>query len=1026
MNLDPTVSPWVGIFASTGVCLWMAAIGAPLSKAVFGDRPRLVWPFYAPALGIVVVLLTTNLSAYVIPGAPSAWFGLIAPSILAVFIAWRARQLRLPSLRTAIASLAILATSAGIFALALANRTQTHSLDEPWHFALVLRLARGVFPPVTPYGVDAGIGYHYGPVLLAASIVNAAAVPVWTALVILVSYLVVALILVGVGFVRDLGGSLPLSAGVGAVLGLTSGSLKVGFPPYNEASSQTSGFAGFLDGLVAAEASVAFRWLLVPQFALALTIVILIGAALHARATPGTAALLVVAAGVSALADASVFIFSSAALGLVGLLRLVRLRGREQLLLTTALVTAGLLAALAGGPVSDALFVRGGTAGAARISFEPDWSQLAPFDLNGPALIRVGIIPLLAVCVICAWQRRSWGIWYLTAAGFFGIVAATVVQSPLAENDWRILNLATVTTAFAALAGVASIARNLRALRRIAATLAVILFAVLPLVLPRATAGMLLASQGFGVTELNADGSGYPFVGQTSSRHKLFIKDLEQNWDFYSWLSRHLSNDARLLTTQPAVVASAAGVAAPTSGLSLQVLSGLSMPVYEDAIRFLHRADLAEMGITHLHVTDAWQNALRPEARRLLDNPSHFRSLAEIRSISGQRHRLFTVVPGAGTAQVHPESLRALRQHTSLSQPFIIPNGLSVFQRQMLLYTFVDHEDVRAPWTWVDRGTRIPRFKPVTEIPSTGTVALPASLEPLMLGLSAEDAIWTGYGMRVYDLASSWSPVWRVGANFPSPEEQSRRSCERETNSALSLKMFGEPGSKILFGVGSIVLSGKTQFSSITVGSCRTLRLDSEPRVWPFAQIRTQRSDDLEEPVSTGATLAFDGGVDADKAIINLLYRNVDRIPFAAGTELRLYESDPLGIAPRNVSPLASQRWWTGPMALAPDTQMARIEFDPRSLQISGDLGGGVTNEIVIGYTYMVTLNVTTVSAHSGLTEVHQQIPIIQFKAGDDGQSTQVFSGIVNIRLPAQNSGRTQVESSYIGVEIDRTPVSGL
>ena len=66
MNLDPSVSPWIGVFASTGICLWMAAIGAPLARAVFGDRPRPVWPFYAPALGIVAVLLTTNLSAYVI------------------------------------------------------------------------------------------------------------------------------------------------------------------------------------------------------------------------------------------------------------------------------------------------------------------------------------------------------------------------------------------------------------------------------------------------------------------------------------------------------------------------------------------------------------------------------------------------------------------------------------------------------------------------------------------------------------------------------------------------------------------------------------------------------------------------------------------------------------------------------------------------------------------------------------------------------------------------------------------------
>ena len=1023
MNLDPTVSPWIGIFASTGVCLWMVAIGAPLARAVFGDRPRPVWLFYAPALGIVAVLLTTNLSAYVIPGAPSAWFGLVVPSAFAAAVAWRSGRIRRPSRRAVLASLAFLLPSAGIFVLAFANRTQTYNVDEAWHYALTLRLARGVFPPITPYGVDAGIGYHYGHNLLAASIVNVAAVPVWTTTVVLVSFLVVALILAGIGFTRDIGGSLPLSIGTGAVLGLTRGTMHVGLPPYIEVSGQSDGLGWFLQGLAPAEAGVAFRWLLMPQFALALTIVILIGAALHARATSRTAAILVAAAGVSALADASVFIFSSAALGMVGVLRLARLPGRDQLVLAAALLAAGLLAALAGGPVSDALFVRGGTAGAARIAFEPDWEQLAPFDLDGPALIRIGIVPLLAICALFAYQRRSWGLWYLTAAGFFGIVAANIVHSPIPENDWRILNLATVITAFTALCSVARISENLRGRWRIVATLAVMLFAVLPLAVPRATAGVRLASQGLGVRHLTTDGLGYPFVGQTSSRRDLFRQNLEENWDFYSWLSSSLPNDARLLTTHPASIASAAGIAAPTSGLSLQVLAGLATPVYEDAIRFLHRADLAEMKITHLHVTDAWQNALTVEAQSLLENPGHFRLLADIRSISGRRHRVFEVVPGAGTARVNPESLRALRQSVSLSQPFIVPNGLTVFQRQMLLYTFVDHEDVRAPWTWVDRGTRIPRFKPVTEIPRRGTVALPARLEPLVLGLSAEDAIWTGYGIRVYDLASAWSPVWRVGANFPSPEEQSRRSCERGSNRELNLRLLGEPGNEILLDFSSVVLTGKLQASNISVGTCRTLRLSREYRVNPFAQIRARQPDYLAQSFAAESALGFDGGYEADEIIINLWYRNVDRIPYTAGTELRLYEDGPIGIAPRSPNPAASQRWWAGPLALASDTQMARIEFDPKHLQINGELGGGVANEIVVGRTYLLTLNVTVIGTLSGLSDIEQQVPIVRFKLGDEGQLPQVFSGIVNIRSPVQTSGLTQAESGFIGVDIDRTPV---
>ena len=488
MNLDPTVSPWIGIVASTGVCLWMAAIGAPLSRAVFGDRPRPVWPFYAPALGIVVVLLVTNLSAYLIPGAPSAWFGLLAPSALSAFIAWRSGQIRLPSRRVAVASLALLLASIGLYVLAFANRTQTHHADESWPYALTLRLARGVFPPVTPYGVDAGIGYHYGHTLLAASIVNVAAVPAWTAMIVLLSFLVVALILAGVGFARDIGGSLPLSIGVGAVLGLSRGGIPVGLPPYVEASGQSDGFAGLVQGLVPSSASVAFNWLHVPQYALAVAIVILIAAGLHTHSPTRMSVVVALAAGASALAEASVLIFSSAALGLIGVIRLACLRGRERLALASALMVGGIVAALAGGPASDALFGRGGTAGMVRIAFEPNWEELAPFDVAGPALIRIGVLPLIALSAAVAYRRCSWALWYLACASALGVVEHTFLQSPIPSNDGRILELATVVAVVAALSGVAGLATDLRGRWRSAATLAVMLLVILPVVIPRTTA----------------------------------------------------------------------------------------------------------------------------------------------------------------------------------------------------------------------------------------------------------------------------------------------------------------------------------------------------------------------------------------------------------------------------------------------------------------------------------------------------------------------------------------------------------
>ena len=1022
MNLDPTVSPWIGIFASTGVCLWMAAIGVPLAHAVFHDRPRLVWPFYAPALGIVVVLLTTNLSAYVIPGAPSAWFGLLAPTAIAALVSWRTGQIRLPSRRTAVASLALLLASSGLYVLAFANRTQTHHADESWPYALTLRLARGVFPPVTPYGVDAGIGYHYGHTLLAASIVNIAAVPAWTAVVVLLSFLVVALILAGVGFARDMGGSLPLSIGVGAVLGLSRGEIPVGLPPYVEASSQSDRFAGFLQGLAPSSASVAFNWLHVPQYALAVAIVILIAAGLHTHSPIRMSVVVALAASVLALADASVLVFSSAALGLIGVLRLGNRGGRERLALASALMVGGLLAALAGGPASDALFGRGGTAGMVRIAFEPNWAELAPFDVAGPALIRVGILPLIAIGAAIAYRRRSWALWYLASASALGVVEYTFLQSPIPSNDGRILELATVVAVVAALSGVASLATDVRGRWQRAATLAVMLFAILPVVIPRTTAGLHLASQGFGIGQEATDGSGYPFVGQTPFRRELFRRDLEDNWDFYAWLSRSLTNDARLLTTHPATSASAAGVAAPTSGLRLQVVSPRVAPVYEDALRFLHRDDLADMQITHLHMTDAWRQALTPEARRLLQNPDHFRLLGDRRSVSGRRHQVFEVIPGAGTMQVQPSSFRALRPAVAPNQPFMILDGLTAFQRQMLLYALVDHPDLRAPPTFVDRATRMPRVKSVSELPGRATIALSDKIDPLMLGLAAEDAMWAGYGIRVYDLASAWSPVWRVGSDFPSPSGELRQLCERSPSGNLHLRLLGEPGDEVLLGLTSQRLTGKSQVSDVTVGACQTLRLAVESSAKPFAQVRTRGSDRNPKHTHTDSALGFDGGFDQDVIVINLWHRNPGQLPVAAATEVRLYEIGPIGVTPKHANPRLSIRWWPGPMSLSSDTQTTRLEFDHKQIQLNGDYGGGVANEIVVGREYLLTLNVSVVGTQSRLIEIQQQIPLLRFEAGAGSNLADVFSGIVSIRRPVESSGLAHEYSSKIGWETNRTP----
>ena len=654
----------------------------------------------------------------------------------------------------------------------------------------------------------------------------------------------------------------------------------------------------------------------------------------------------------------------------------------------------------------------------ARLIFEPDRVRLALFDLTGPALVRVGIVPLIAVGALATYQRRSWGIAYLTAASVVGLVEAVVLQSALSFNDARILFLAWAIASFAALAGVGALTGGLRGWRRNWAILAVVLLGVLPTVVPRTVSGVRLAAAGFAVEQPVIQGQGYPYVGQTQ-----FGRELDENWDFYAFLARTLSNDARLLTTRPAVVASVAGVAAPTSGRSVQVISSSSMPVYDDALRFLHREDLAEMEITHLHLTDEWAQVLTPEARRLLDDPAQMKLHADLRSVSGQRHRVFELLPGAGTRVLAPESYRFLREIAPSDGPLIQLEGITDHQSRMLLSNFVDRDDLRASTTFFNQpAVRLPRVRPIDEIPNRGVVALLDHVEPTALGLTRDDAIWAGYGMRVYDLASAWSPVWRVGPDFTALPASLLQTCESSVDGQLDLRLLGEPGNAITAGPGDAELSGAPQITELAVRDCQKLAFAAHAAVAPFAQLRPSfpAPDHASQPKVAG--LGFDGGTDGDVAIVNLWYRNPHRLPFTSGTEFRLYRAGRAGVVPVETDPRDSVWWWSAPLTLAVDTQMDRIEFDPQRLTINGDAGVR-TSDIVAGRSYLLTLNVSRFSPETASLWVQQVIPLVRIDVHDAGVSTEVLSGIVGIEHREVGAQSRWLDySGVIGWEIDLTP----
>ena len=178
-----------------------------------------------------------------------------------------------------------------------------------------------------------------------------------------------------------------------------------------------------------------------------------VAAALHAGVARRHAAVLAAGAGVFALAEAAVLIFACAALALLGAVRLLRLAGRDRLVLAGALATSAFLVVLAGGPVSDAIFDRGGTAGMVRLVWDPRPEHFLPLEPVGPVLVKIGIPALAALGAVAAVKQRSWGLGYLTVAAILGLVEASALRPAFPSNAWRIIGLAHAVAMIGALAG---------------------------------------------------------------------------------------------------------------------------------------------------------------------------------------------------------------------------------------------------------------------------------------------------------------------------------------------------------------------------------------------------------------------------------------------------------------------------------------------------------------------------------------------------------------------------------------------
>ena len=296
----------------------------------------------------------------------------------------------------------------------------------------------------------------------------------------------------------------------------------------------------------------------------------------------------------------------------------------------------------------------------------------------------------------------------------------------------------------------------------------------LPTGLPRAVSGVHLALKDLEV------------VGSSRGRRLgASLPRPDRHWGWETWkragsytpgYSQSLPTEARLLTPRPHTeLRQPRALRSPISHRDHQMfLIGYPRPrgSTEDALRFLHRDDLADLGVTHLHVTDQLEADFAPSARRLLGDPRHFRLLAEVPTSSGERHRVFEVQSGAGTTEVDPSSYRALRQ--------LVPQSATRLPRwdRCRMLSAPDRHRARSPDRNEVRQSSIPlRFERATRIPQVARALreLPADsgdghnerdpLDPIAQSpWHADEALWTGHGHCGLTISRRRGHLlWRIG-----------------------------------------------------------------------------------------------------------------------------------------------------------------------------------------------------------------------------------------------------------------------
>lgn len=1000
MFLNPAEPVWPGLLKATIVLTLVLASGLPLSWAIFGARPRQVWIGYAPIVGVGLHLLTANLLSWSAPGAVGSWLGLAAGLSLSASTAYaKRRRLKLADRSAgtwAGVGLGVLAL-AGLLYVALANRTHVLFTDEEWHLALTATLAAGAFPPISPFSPAFGAAYHYGADLLAASLLNIAGIAPWTAFFLLTPVVAAILSLTAATAALDFGASRPVAIGAGLVAAFADPNFVVGLPTVAGELSTADGPGDMLRGLGVPTDEPLFRrmgpaLLNHPHFALGMALLLAMAASLHAGRGRWQLTTFGVALALLPLAETAAFLVGAGAVVLYFALAAWRWTWRERRAYACAAGAGVSLACLGGGTLTDALFRNPGGAGT-QIGLYPDRSLLTLGSLSPDGGLNVQI-SLLVVAVglsAAAVALRSGGLGFLAASTVAGLAARQLLNFEVTGVDSRLVGIPYVLATLGVIGGLGAIAGRARvaAVRRVAAV-AIALLVVAPTAAPRTVSGLEIAAEGVYL--------GYPKVQDELVRYAnqtRFAGLLRDEWRALAWMRRALPEDARILAANAPLVSLATGRAAPQSGECLALFNPLPAPVHLDALAFLARVDLEELGATHLYVDSTLLESMSAEARQALDDPEQFRLLASELSASGRPLRVFAIEPGAGSETLSEASYRRLAALGQTATLAAVGGFLSFPQRQTLLLTFAPDQAVMGPATYVPRTNVLVRYQERVPDRRPDLLVLDDTQVPTAIGQGLDDAIWRGHGLRAYSTADgAWSETWRPQRDSASPPDNIA-AAHGGAGNGCEVLVLGEPGDEILIGERALRLTGTPQTDLTASTSCDRLTVSWRGSdVAPFIQIRSSQATSNElTPSSAG--LAFDGGVSDGLGVFHVWYRNPDGTPLPGGTEVRLYAAGPDGLIEASFRTQSLARW-LGLIELSKERFTDRFEFDARSVRLNGRAPIERTGPVLDG-NYVLSLNVAEEFDDERGLQVRRVIPVMRVTIVGGRPTYVPMSGIVGV-----------------------------